>query len=624
MNDGSRVSEDLMDGIRLRIAEDGWILEYKGHKVKVLDHLFSSKAIEVIRRWLSGEVGIEIEGGKVWAILTQLMGSWHLSLEDARRLFPAIVGEDNNVKLAILSLLTLKLEGRDERIMGVIVMGRNSSGKSHFSKNLLKPLRDRVDEFTRMTGPFIERRFKDRNVDGRIIFLQEAGDIPSQLHISLSEGRLRIGVVERDGGSFKAVEVEAFGQPFFWTTSPSGAFSQSVRDRCIEILMDESEEQTKRIARFQAILNSDHVFKEGFERFKEGCCKIFKEYIWERIPENCRVVIPFLKLVEREFEGFEVDVKFRRDFNKLIALLKAHAILRWKDRWKLDLEANRLIPKGEPRDLEEFYKDSPDPKLLIIAEWEDFEEVYKLMETSFKPTITGFNDKEIRVLEELYRIKEKGEVRLSSSFYTELARRTGIPSSTIRQVIVPRLEKRGFLAVARDRRPHDIEVIKMPGDFILDIGRLRALAEAEVEAYVTKLKFSHEASYPLTPYCSTPKNGQNLGSSCQNEPEISAVCQTADSACFFGEKKPELSLSRDDEQEGADGQAILDLTANVATSSHIGAERANPLSKCGECIHWQAMKCEVHPEWVIVTPTARYAVTCPSFRPKSIEWGCGE
>jgi hypothetical protein len=555
-NEARATHKDFLNGIRLQIAEDGWILEYNGRLVKLSDHLFSGDALDSIREWLKKDAGIEVEGGRVWAILKQLIGSWCPSLEDARRLFPAIVGEDNNVKLAILALLTLKLEGRDERIMGVIVSGRNSSGKSHFSKNLLKPLRDRVEEFTRITGPFIERHFKDQNIDGRIIFLQEAGDIPSQLHISLSEGRLRIGIAERDGGSFKAVEVEASGQPFFWTTSPSGALSQSVIDRCIEILMDESEEQTKRIARFQALLNSDHVFKEGFERFKEGCCKIFEEYIWRKTPENCKVVIPFLKLIEREFEGLDIDVKFRRDFIKLIALVKAHAILRWRDRWKLDLKTDRLIPKGEPRDSEGFYKDSPDPRLLIIAEWEDFEEVYKLVETSFRPTITGFSDKEIRVLEELYRIKEKDEARLSSSIYSELARRTGIPSSTVRQVIVPRLEKRGFLAVARDRRPHDIDVIKMPGDLTLDLSRLKALAEAEVDAYLSRLKGGPSHSTPPclpAPHCCSSENSQDLGPFSQKRRATSADSQTAHVTRPISENKPDLSLFSDEQQWGGDG-----------------------------------------------------------------------
>jgi DNA-binding MarR family transcriptional regulator len=294
-----------------------------------------------------------------------------------------------------------------------------------------------------------------------------------------------------------------------------------------------------------------------------------------------------LKLLEREFEGFEVDVKFRRDFVKLIALVKAHAILRWRDRWKLDLKTNKLVPKGEPRDLEEFYKDSYDPRLLIIAEWEDFEEVYKLMETSFKPTITGFNDGEIRVLEELYRIKEKDEVRLSSSIYSELARRTGIPSSTIRQVLVPRLEKRGFLAVARDRRPHDIDIIKMPRDLALDLSRLRTLAEAEVEAYISRLKGgpSHDepSCFPAT-HCCSFENSRDKGPFSQKRQAKSADSQAAHVARPISENKPDLSLFSDEQQWGDDehGEELepeIPIAPNPSPAAKLSEDK---LEKCGK------------------------------------------
>ena len=37
---------------------------------------------------------------------------------------------------------------------------------------------------------------------------------------------------------------------------------------------------------------------------------------------------------------------------------------------------------------------------------------------------------------------------------------------------------------------------------------------------------------------------------------------------------------------------------------------------CSDCIHWQALKCEKHPDWIVVTPTARYARNCEYFAPK--------
>jgi hypothetical protein len=31
---------------------------------------------------------------------------------------------------------------------------------------------------------------------------------------------------------------------------------------------------------------------------------------------------------------------------------------------------------------------------------------------------------------------------------------------------------------------------------------------------------------------------------------------------------------------------------------------------CNQCMHWNALKCDKHPDWIVVTPTARYARTC--------------
>jgi hypothetical protein len=37
---------------------------------------------------------------------------------------------------------------------------------------------------------------------------------------------------------------------------------------------------------------------------------------------------------------------------------------------------------------------------------------------------------------------------------------------------------------------------------------------------------------------------------------------------------------------------------------------------CSDCVHWHALKCEKHPDWIVVTPTARYPRNCEYFTPK--------
>ncbi|MEM2026032.1 MAG: hypothetical protein QXW94_07055, partial [Desulfurococcaceae archaeon] len=193
-------------------------------------------------------------------------------MDEVRRLFPRIVGEDDNVKLMILALFSLKLREPSERLMGVIIEASNSAGKSYLAREILKPLRplDLVLEFTRMTGAFLERKFSGQNLDRKILFMQELNGAPAQLHLTLSEGRLHVGITERVDGHFEPIEIVCEGQPFLILTTPSWNGSPDLIHRCIMINLDESPEQTKRIIALQARLNSDLVFRDAFEKFAEG------------------------------------------------------------------------------------------------------------------------------------------------------------------------------------------------------------------------------------------------------------------------------------------------------------------------------------------------------------------
>ncbi|MEM3647317.1 MAG: hypothetical protein QW334_04130, partial [Thermofilum sp.] len=223
------------------------------------------------------------------------------------------MGEDDNVKLMILALFSLKLRDPSERLMGVIIEASNSAGKSHLAREILRPLRplDLVLEFTRMTGAYLERKFNGQNLDRKILFMQEMNGAPAQLHLALSEGKLYVGLVEKFDGHFQPVEIECEGQPFLILTTPSWNGSQDLIHRCVVINLDESPEQTKRIIALQKRLNSDLVFRDAFERFAAGCEKMLRR-LWEEAPENVRVVIPYLPLVEEKLKCCEgLDIKTR-------------------------------------------------------------------------------------------------------------------------------------------------------------------------------------------------------------------------------------------------------------------------------------------------------------------------
>ncbi|MEM2189759.1 MAG: hypothetical protein QXG35_10610, partial [Nitrososphaerota archaeon] len=180
---------------------------------------------------------------------------------------------------------SLKLRDPSERLMGVIIEASNSAGKSHLAREILRPLKplNMVLEFTRMTGAYLERKFNGQNLDRKILFMQEMNGAPAQLHLALSEGKLYVGLVEKFDGHFQPVEIECEGQPFLVLTTPSWSGSPDLVHRCVVINLDESPEQTKRIIAFQTKLNSDLMFRDAFEKFAEGCEKMFKR-LWEEVP----------------------------------------------------------------------------------------------------------------------------------------------------------------------------------------------------------------------------------------------------------------------------------------------------------------------------------------------------
>jgi len=389
-----------------------------------------------------------------------------------RNLFPQIVGEDENIKLAVLALFSLKLRDPDERIMGIIIESANSAGKSYFARTILKPLRDAGDgemvlEFTRMTGAYIERKFKDANLDRRILFIQEAYGAPAQLHISLSEGRLRVGLVERVDGEFKPIEIEAEGQPFLLATTTNWRGNADIIHRCVLMGLDESPDQTFRILDFQTRLNSNPVYRERFERFCEGCMKVFR-MLWEKTPEDVEVVIPYLSLVERAFKEIEPDIKLRRDWNKLIALLKGSAIL---------FHRYRPVLKKE---------DSLGGRVMVISTLDDLKQVLPLIGSSFKATLTGLSEKEEMVLKALEEF-QAGDDGLGYATYRELSKLTGIPSSTLRHHLIPRLEAKGFVIVDREFRPHRVEKAKDAPQVGVNIEDLEEEALELVEARIDDL-----------------------------------------------------------------------------------------------------------------------------------------
>ena len=478
------IVEPPLDAFEERLKVEPLWFEVKalGKIAQIGADLLSMEADKAIAE----ELGIDVQ--TAWRIRQRLLETyWPETLDEVRCLFPKIVGEDNNVKLAILSLFTLKLADPGERLMGVIVEGSNSVGKSHFSKNILKPLQmeqvgpeqndTRVIEFTRMTGAFLERALANKNLDRRILFMQEISNAPYQLHLTLSEGKLKIGIVVREGGEFKPMEIEAQGQPFLWATSVEWHGSPDLIHRSVVLNLDESEEQTWRIVSFESKTAADLYFHDYIDHFADAAARLFY-HIWRNTPDNVKVVVPFIEKLQEKIV-LEANVKLRRDWNKMIALIRASAILFWKHRYRF----KQLVDDGSGLRREQ---------LVIIADERDLENVLPLLSTSFRQTLTNLSDREKKVIDLLLEKPKNGEGDPAPVYVRDIARVTGIPASTLRNYVIPSLEAKGYIVCDRDTRPMGIYLVRKPKDLLINDSIMHEI-KASVKEYILRIPFGGDS-----------------------------------------------------------------------------------------------------------------------------------
>ena len=289
LNDGidaNKLFEQTPENMaELQLTRDGWLLKWRDRAVLIFDDILSLEADDIIAK----EFGVS--KAEAWKLRSSALDKWWpKSLDELRLLFPKVIGEDENIKLIIDALTSLKLKDREERLMGAIILAKNSAGKNHLAGAILEPFRslqngEMVIEFTRVTGPFLERNFADKNLDRRILFIQETQKAPTQLHLILSEGKLRVGLVEKVNGEFHPIEIEAEGQPFLLATSTGWRGSPDLIHRCIIVNLDESKDQTLRIRKFDSKLASDLIYRRRFKRFVRGCVKVFVK-LWKEIPKR--------------------------------------------------------------------------------------------------------------------------------------------------------------------------------------------------------------------------------------------------------------------------------------------------------------------------------------------------
>jgi hypothetical protein len=224
-----------------------------------------------------------------------------------------LVGEDRNAAQVFLSCETRHLPPTYR--WHVILHGGSGSGKTTLVIIVLAPFWGDVENYTRITGPGLERRVM--SLEGKILYLEQLdGSQPVQLRDLMSGGKLRILVAGR--------VVEGVGLPVIVSTQVEAMNDPQIENRALTLEIDESEAQTARIVH--------HKLEQCTTAHGEDEAKHALEQL-QRIDDQCRqlgpsvrgIMIPFALQLEKVLP---VVLAVRRSTDQFTSLLGAAAFVK--------------------------------------------------------------------------------------------------------------------------------------------------------------------------------------------------------------------------------------------------------------------------------------------------------
>lgn len=207
--------------------------------------------------------------------------------------------------------------------MHAIIRSRTATGKSWCMNGVLKLFpSDLIIPFSRITTHFLE--YSDLNLDGKIIAVDELDNVEEQgqLRLLLSEGRLRTGTLMKTEDGLQAQMLDVPGKATFISTTTELGGDEEFKNRTLTIPLDESQEQTDRIL--------DKITEDNVDPPDDIDTSIIQNAFLAL--RKVKVLIP-RDLAARIRQNYPSNVGYpRRDYKKLLALIKASAFLHQRQR----------------------------------------------------------------------------------------------------------------------------------------------------------------------------------------------------------------------------------------------------------------------------------------------------
>jgi len=234
-----------------------------------------------------------------------------------KELSKKIVSEEKSRKTLLLALCSVWLKNPKNKLH-TFVSSISSSGKSFICDKIVKLFPENMvicrSKITPEVLTYWHANDDNWSWDGKILYLEDIKqDVldSSTFKVMLSEGSTATVTIKQ-----QAIDLEIKGKPLILLTTASTNPTDEIINRFQIISLDESEIQTSKIAKNIAL----QQIEQNYDSTIKNSLKFLKE---------CTVYVPFANEIYLFLlrNGLFKDVRMRRDFNKLLDLIKSSTAL---------------------------------------------------------------------------------------------------------------------------------------------------------------------------------------------------------------------------------------------------------------------------------------------------------
>ena len=328
-------------------------------------------------------------------------------LDQAARDIDALgyVGEEVNKRLLYLVAVSRKLEDP----LSAIVLSQSGAGKSGLTEVIerLCPPED-VVLLTRLTPQslyYTEPGFLDRKL---VIVEERYGSIEADYSIRVLQSRKKLiaaaPVKDPQTGNMRTKVFTVEARAAFIEATTASSVNHENATRCFELMMDETEAQTRRIHERQRLLRTGR----GVELRKEAAAITRRHWNAQRLLEPLPVVIPFADRLSFPSSW----MRTRRDHARFLNLIEVSAFLHQHQRERTAESA-------------------------IVASLADYEVAYGLAGEVLRETLCDLKRPLREALQRIQELAVKGE---GSVTRREVREALAVPDSTVRRWLADLVE----------------------------------------------------------------------------------------------------------------------------------------------------------------------------------------